>query len=77
LEEGKKAWRAVYDGKFLLSELDYKLFYNLENDPYEMEDLYSNPEAEAKRKEYENILIGLAEKTGDPILPRLKEATLK
>lgn len=74
LESGAKAWRAVYDGKYLLSEMYYKLFYHVENDPYEMEDLYSNPEAMAKRKEYENILTGLAEKTGDPILPRLKDS---
>jgi len=39
-----------------------------------MEDLYSNPEVKAKKEEYDNILIGLAKKTGDPILARLKDS---
>lgn len=73
LESGKKAWRAVYDGKYLLSEMDYKLFYNLEKDPFEMENLFTDPGAKEKKKEYGSILINLTEKTGDPILSRLKK----
>ena len=74
LHNDKNAWRAVWDGKYLLSTLDYKLFYDLEKDPFETENLFLNSDAQEKKKEYEAKLIELAEKTGDPILPRLKEA---
>jgi len=73
LHNNKNAWRAVWDGKYMLSMLDYKLFYDLEKDPFETNNLFANPDSEEKRKEYEVKLIDLAEKTGDPILPRLKE----
>ena len=58
----------------MLSMLDYKLFYDYKNDPFETDNLFANPEASEKKKEYETKLIELAEKTGDPILSRLKEA---
>ena len=76
LSDKKDAWRAVWDGKYMLSMLDYKLFYDYKNDPFETNNLYASPEATEKQKEYEKALINLAEKTGDPILPRLKEAAL-
>ena len=74
LHSTKNAWRAVWDGKYMLSLLDYQLFYDYKNDPFETDNLFANPEASEKKKEYETKLIELAEKTGDPILPRLKEA---
>jgi arylsulfatase A-like enzyme len=77
LHNDKNAWRAVWDGKYMLSMLDYKLFYDYNNDPFETDNLYSNLDSEAKKKEYETALINLAEKTGDPILPRLKNVLTK
>ncbi len=74
LHNNHNAWRAVWDGNYLLSMLDYKLFYDHAKDPYELDNLYENPAFNDKRKEYESILIGLAKETGDPILPRLEQA---
>lgn len=73
LHKGKNAWRAVWDGKYVLSTLDYKLFYDFEKDPGETNNLYANPDVKDIREKYESALLNLAEKTGDPILPRLKE----
>ena len=77
LHNNENAWRAVWDGKYMLSTLDYKLFYDLEKDPFETNSLYSNPEIKEIQEKYESVLIELAEKTKDPILPILKEALAK
>ena len=74
LHDNHNAWRAVWDGQYLLSMLDYQLFYDHSKDPYELDNLYDNPEFSDKRKEYESILINLAKETGDPILSRLEES---
>ncbi len=72
LHDKHNAWRAVWDGKYLLSTLDYQLLYDHSRNPYELDNLYENPAFNEKRKEYESILINLAKETGDPILPRLE-----
>jgi arylsulfatase A-like enzyme len=74
LHNDKKAWRAVWDGQYMLSMLDYQLFYDHSKDPYELENLYNNPTYFDKRKEFESLLIELAKETGDPILPRLEKS---
>ena len=74
LHSDHNAWRAVWDGQYLLSMLDYKLFYDHVEDPYELKNLYNKPEFDKKQKEFESILINLAKETGDPILPRLEES---
>ena len=76
LHNNHNAWRAVWDGQYLLSLLDYQLFYDHSKDPHELDNLYDNPDFENKRKELESVLIKLAADTGDPILPRL-EASLQ
>jgi len=68
------AWRAVWDGQYLYSALDYKLMYNHSVDPFEVDNLYDNPDYASKRKELESTLLQLAEETGDPILTRLEES---
>jgi arylsulfatase A-like enzyme len=73
LHEGKKAWRAVWDGKYALSAFDYELFYDFENDPGETNNLYGNPAVKDLQEKYESVLLELAEKTGDPIAGRLRE----
>ena len=72
LHDNHNAWRAVWDGQYLLSLLDYKLFYNHSKDPEELYNLYHDPASESKRKELESVLIKLARETGDPILPQLE-----
>lgn len=76
LHSNRSAWRAVWDGRYLLSMLDYQIFYDHSKDPFEMNNLYNNRESAEKRKEYQSILIDLAKETGDPILPRLEEAAI-
>ncbi len=76
LYDDDNAWRAVWNGQYLLSALDYKLFYDHAADPDEMHNLYGDPAYAEKQSELQSILVGLAEKTGDPILPRLKEAAV-
>ncbi|MDX1284707.1 MAG: hypothetical protein R3182_06835, partial [Draconibacterium sp.] len=73
LHNKQNAWRAVWDGEYMLSSLDYKLFYDYKNDPYETNNLYLNPDTKELQKKYENALIEMAEKTQDPIINRLKE----
>jgi arylsulfatase A-like enzyme len=72
LHDNHNAWRAVWDGQYLLSLLDYQMFYDHSKDPYELDNLYNDPASESKRKELESILIELARETRDPILPRLE-----
>ncbi len=74
LGKGQDAWRAVWDGSYLYSALDYKLMYNHSTDPYELDNLYGNPGYAKKREELETILLKLAEEKGDPILTRLEES---
>jgi arylsulfatase A-like enzyme len=74
LHNNQNAWRAVWDGQYLLSLLDYQLFYELDSDPHEQNNLYDHPDFEDKRKAYETILLELAEETGDPILARLENS---
>lgn len=72
LHNNQNAWRAIWDGQYLLSLLDYKLFYDHSKDPEELYNLYHDPASVNKRKELESALIKLARETGDPILPRLE-----
>ena len=74
LHSNRNAWRAVWDGTYLLSMLDYEVFYDHAKDPFEMDNLFHDPDAHEKRNKYQSILIELAKETGDPILPRLEEA---
>ena len=75
LHNKQNAWRGVWDGQYLLSLLDYQLFYDHEADPEEIHNLYGDPAYAEKQRELESVLVGLAERTGDPILPRLEEAS--
>ena len=72
LHNNHNAWRAVWDGQYLLSMLDYELFYDLQNDPNELNNLFNVSESIAKQREYESILIDLVRRSGDPIVTRLE-----
>ncbi len=74
LRDVKNAWRAVWDGEYFLSELAYDNMYNTEKDPMELDNLYRNTEYIDKKKELQKELVKLAEKTKDPILPKLIDA---
>lgn len=74
LLDNNKAWRAVWDGEYLLSELYYQHLYNHATDLYEMNDLYDKEAYAGIKSELQAALLNLAEKTGDPMLDRLKES---
>lgn len=74
LHNNRNAWRAVWDGSYLLSMLDYQLFYNHDKDPFETVNLFHDPDVSEKKEKYQTVLIDLARQTGDPILPRLEGA---
>jgi arylsulfatase A-like enzyme len=77
LHDNHNAWRAVWDGQYLLSLLDYQLFHDHSKDPHELDNLYNDPDYESKRKQLESVLINLAMEIGDPILPRLEASIQK
>ncbi len=74
LWENQQAWRGVWDGRYLYSNLDYQVFYDHQNDPHEIDNLFNQPEHRQAQRSMEEKLLELAEATGDPILPRLEAA---
>lgn len=78
---GRHCWRAVWDGRYLFApptEPDnYRHLYDHETDPHEMNNLIDSPEHAEARERMKQLLLGLAERTNDPILERLKEACSK
>ena len=73
LHNNHNAWRAIWNGKYLLSELDYQLLYDYTADPMEEHNLYSDAEFTDLKHELRVQLLELARKTKDPILPRLQQ----
>ncbi len=68
----KNAWRAVFDGRYTYSNLDFKLMYDHQKDPFEMKNLFGDPEYAEVQKDMEAKLLKLVQSAGDPIFPRLK-----
>ena len=67
-------WRGVWDGRYVFSLLGYNVLYDHQTDPYEMNNLFNLPEHAAVKRRMEKVLISLAEKTEDPLLPQVREA---
>ncbi len=74
LFDGKAAWRGVWDGRHLYSNLDYKVLYDHQTDPYEMNNLFDNPDFLELKAKMQHELEQLAEETGDPLLGSIKNA---
>ncbi len=70
----QSAWRAVWDGRYVFCPLGFQILYDHQTDPYEMNNLFDLPEHAAVRRRMEKVLISLAEKTEDPLLPQVREA---
>lgn len=75
--KGRRAWRAVWDGRYLFApptEPDnYRHLYDHRNDPYEMSNLIDSPKHTAERERMKRLLLDLAKRTDDPMLDRLKK----
>ncbi|MFT7034094.1 MAG: arylsulfatase A-like enzyme [Cyclobacteriaceae bacterium] len=72
LYTGKQAWRGVWGGRYLYSNLDYQVLYDHYTDPYETKNLFNDPEYKELQSEMQLKLEKLAEQTGDPMLAKIK-----
>jgi len=77
LHTGENAWRAIWDGQHLLSELDYQLMYDYQTDPQEQNNLYHSPDHRKLKEDLRYELMILAAQTKDPIIKRLKRISDK
>ena len=79
--KGRRAWRAVWDGRYLFAPPtppnNYRHLYDHKTDPYEMTNLIDSPDHGAERKRMKTLLLELAKKTKDPMLDRLVKACRK
>jgi arylsulfatase A-like enzyme len=76
-KQGDKWWRAAWDGRHVYcakgAEGDPGWLYDHQKDPYEMQDFIEDPAYEEVRKKLGAEMLRIAEETGDPVLPDLKE----
>lgn len=71
---GKGGWRAIWDRRYVYSPVGrYGILYDHETDPYETRNLIDSSEHEDIRHRMDELLITLAEKTEDPMLPIVRE----
>lgn len=73
LGKGPKAWRGVYDGRYIYSTLGWPVLYDLKEDPYEMNNLYYSKENESVKDKLQKMTIDLAVKFEDPAVKALKK----
>lgn len=73
LHDGRNAWRGIWDGRYLYSELRYEVLYDHKNDPYEMNNLFDDKNYSKLKEKLHKNLIKLIKKSGDPIIERMKE----
>jgi len=67
-----KAWRAVWDGRYVYSPGIFDVLYDHQEDPYEMRNLIDLPDYADVRSRLATLLLRLAERTRDPFLPHLR-----
>lgn len=70
----KPGWRAVWDGRYIYAPLGYNPLYDHQTDPYEIHNRIDDPEYAAVKKRMAGLLVDLAQKTDDPLLPQVKAA---
>lgn len=73
LAKGNKAWRGVYDGRYLYSTLGWPVLYDHENDPYEMNNFYDSKEYAEVRARLHQLTIDKAIEFEDPLVKNLKK----
>jgi arylsulfatase A-like enzyme len=69
----KRAWRAVWDGRYIYAPGKFHVLYDHQEDPHEMKNLLRRPEYADVRKRLNALLLRLAERTKDPFLPYLQD----
>lgn len=64
-------WRAIWDGRYLLSRGHYRALYDHQQDPYELRNLRASPDRRKLVHELAARLEQLAAETQDPYLDRV------
>lgn len=72
LAQGAKAWRGVYDGRYLYSTHGWPVLYDHKTDPYEMNNLYNSSEHAALKERLHQLTIKKAQEFEDPIVEVLQ-----
>lgn len=71
---GLRDWRAVWDGRHIYARgKSYNHLFDHDADPHEMKNLLDSPKHEHIRKRMHKLLIDLAKKVEDPMLPQLRK----
>jgi arylsulfatase A-like enzyme len=66
-------WRAAWDGRWLYARGGkYRLLYDHETDPHEMNNLFDDSSYAKTRMRMHRLLVELAEKAEDPLLAKLR-----
>jgi len=73
LAKGSKAWRGVYDGRYLYSTLGWPVLYDHMTDPYEMNNLYDSEEHAELKARLHQLTIEKAQEFEDPAIRSLKK----
>jgi len=68
----ERAWRAVWDGRYIYAPGKFHVLYDHQEDPHEMKNLINLPQYADVRKRLDALLLHLAERTQDPFLPHLR-----
>jgi arylsulfatase A-like enzyme len=69
----KNGWRAVWDGRYVYSPIGFNILYDHKNDPYEMKNLIDSADYKKERKRLDALMLKLARKTEDPMLPLVEQ----
>jgi arylsulfatase A-like enzyme len=72
---GLGRWRAVWDGRYIYAQGGgYNHLYNHDEDPHEIHNLLGSPSHKDTEARLHALLVKLAERTEDPMLPELRKA---
>jgi len=69
----ERAWRAVWDGRYVYSPLGYEVLYDHQEDPYEMSNRFEDGSFGDVRERLGKALVRIAEETEDPLLGDVRD----
>ena len=73
---GLTGWRAAWDGRYIYARgANYNHLYDHQTDPHEMTNCIKSPKHRKTAKRMHRLLLGLADKVEDPMLPKLQALT--
>ena len=70
-------WRAVWDGRYVYRPGPKGWLYDHQTDPHEMTDLIDSPGHAAVRRRLGTLLLDMAQRSEDTVLPELREMLAK